>query len=364
MNGPNEKQEQILWQALTALALLVLVGISLSVFGTILYVLRLLSSVLLPLAIAGVIACLLSPAVDLLGRRIRRTRAVLILFGTAIIALLAAGALILPQAYAEAVQFFDNLPELVDRLRTAVQDFSGIHPEVTALSQTLTEQVKQRLPEYGSYALRYSWSGIAGAIGMTQLFLGLIMIPMYVYYFLVEKEAIARRWESYVPMRDSTLRSEVVLIIGEINKHLVAFFRGQVIVALFIGVLTGVGLLIIGLKYAILIAIVAGALSIVPYLGTVSGLVPALWVAYAQSNGSWGYVALTAGVFALVQLIDGLFISPRVMGGRTGLHPLTVIVSILIWSILLGGLLGAILAVPLTATLKVLLNRYIWSWNK
>jgi predicted PurR-regulated permease PerM len=165
-------------------------------------------------------------------------------------------------------------------------------------------------------------------------------------------------------MRNSALRDEVVLALGEINKHLIAFFRGQVLVAVFIGILTGLGLLVIGLRYAILIGLVAGVLSIVPYLGVVCSLAPALLVAYAQSNGNWGYVALTAGVFGAVQLCDGMFTSPRIMGGRTGLHPLTIIVSILVWSILLGGLLGAILAVPLTATLKVLLNRYIWRWNQ
>jgi predicted PurR-regulated permease PerM len=110
--------------------------------------------------------------------------------------------------------------------------------------------------------------------------------------------------------------------------------------------------------------LIAGTLSIVPYLGVVSSLVPALLVAYSQTNGNWGYVLLTAGVFCVVQLCEGMFISPKIMGDRTGLHPLTIIVSILVWSILLGGLLGAILAVPLTATLKVLLNRYVWSWNK
>jgi predicted PurR-regulated permease PerM len=365
MNGPSAKQEKILWQALSALALLVLVLIGLSVFAVILYALRMFSGVLLPLAVAGVVACLLSPLVELLRQwRVRRSVAVIGLFVLVTGLLSVAGLLILPKAYAEAAQVFENLPEFLDRLRVSARDFLNAHPGLAGHLQSLAEQGGQKLPEYGSRALHYSWSGIAGAFGMAQLFLGLVMIPLYVYYFLIEKEVIEERWKSCVPMRDSSLRDEVVLILSEINTHLISFFRGQVIVAIFIGLLTGVGMLIIGLKYAVLIGLVAGALSIVPYLGVVSSLIPALLVAYSQSNGSWAYVALTAGVFGAVQLCEGMFISPKIMGGRTGLHPLTIIVSILVWSILLGGLLGAILAVPLTATLKVLLNRYVWSWNK
>ncbi|MDR1145211.1 MAG: AI-2E family transporter [Verrucomicrobiales bacterium] len=364
MNGPNPRQERILWQALSALALLVLVLIGLLVFGVILYALRLFSGVLLPLAVAGVLACLLSPLVERLRRwRIRRSVAVIGLFVLATSLLLALGLLVLPAAYAEAVQLTDSLPDLVDRLRQAAEEFLRNHPGLTPHLQQLAEQLKQRLPEYGGRALQYAWSGVVGAFGLTQLFLGLVMIPLYVYYFLLEQAVIARRWRSYVPLRDSALRDEVVLMLGEVNRHLIAFFRGQVIVAGCIGLLTGLGLLLIGLKYAVLLGLVAGVLSMVPYLGVVASLVPALLVAYAQSNGHWGYVALTAGVFGLVQLVEGMFISPKIMGQRTGLHPLTVIVSILVWSILLGGLLGAILAVPLTATLKVLLHRYIWRWN-
>lgn len=354
-----------MWQALSALALLVLVLIGLLVFGVILYTLRIFSSVLLPLAVAGVIACLLSPLVEgLVKWKIRRSVAVIGLFVLATMVLLVFGALVLPSAYAEAVLFFGSLPDWLDRLRATAQDFLSQHPDVADHVKQWIEQNKEKLSEYGSYALHYSWSGIVGAFGLVQLFLGFVMIPLYVYYFLIEKEVIENRWKNYVPMRNSSLRDEVVLILSEINKHLISFFRGQVIVAMFIGVLTGIGMLIIGLKYAVLIGLIAGTLSIVPYLGVVSSLVPALMVAYSQSNGSWGYVALTAGIFGLVQLCDGMFISPRVMGGRTGLHPLTIIISILVWSILLGGLLGAVLAVPLTATLKVLLHRYIWNWNK
>jgi predicted PurR-regulated permease PerM len=127
-----------------------------------------------------------------------------------------------------------------------------------------------------------------------------------------------------------------------------------------LGILTGIGLSIIGLKYAVLIGVITATFSIIPYLGVVLSITPALLIAYVQSGGSWLYVLLTAGVFALVQMAEGMFVSPKVMGDQTGLHPVTIIICILVWSILLGGLMGAILAVPLTATLKVLMYRYVW----
>jgi predicted PurR-regulated permease PerM len=155
------------------------------------------------------------------------------------------------------------------------------------------------------------------------------------------------------------LRDEVILVLSEINKYLVVFFRGQVLIGACIGTLTAFGLTVIGLKYGLLLGLMCGALSLIPYLGVVSSLLPSLVVAWTQT-GSWKLPVLVLGVFAIVQACEGLFISPKILGDKTGLHPLTIILAILLWSLVLPGLLGAILAVPLTATLRVLMHRYVW----
>jgi predicted PurR-regulated permease PerM len=102
-----------------------------------------------------------------------------------------------------------------------------------------------------------------------------------------------------------------------------------------------------------------GILGLIPYLGMMICWIPAVIIAAAQF-GDWFHPALVTLVFILANNIDGIFIAPKIVGESVGLHPLTVILSVLAWSLILGGLLGAILAVPLTATLKVLLKRYFW----
>jgi predicted PurR-regulated permease PerM len=113
------------------------------------------------------------------------------------------------------------------------------------------------------------------------------------------------------------------------------------------------------LDFAILIGIMVGVLGLIPYLGMMICYIPAVIIAAAQF-GDWLHPALVTLIFILANNIDGIFIAPKIVGESVGLHPLTVIISVLAWSLILGGLLGAILAVPLTATIKVLLKRYFW----
>jgi predicted PurR-regulated permease PerM len=125
------------------------------------------------------------------------------------------------------------------------------------------------------------------------------------------------------------------------------------------GVLIATALLILGLDFAILIGIMVCFLGLIPYLGMMICYIPAVIIAAAQF-GDWFHPLAVTLIFILANNLEGIFIAPKIVGESVGLHPLTVILSVLAWSLILGGLLGAILAVPLTATLKVLLKRYFW----
>ena len=130
-------------------------------------------------------------------------------------------------------------------------------------------------------------------------------------------------------------------------------------VALCDGALFAVGFLSIGLNYAVLIGLVAGMLSIVPYLGAILTIVPAVILAVVQFH-DWLHPLLVVLVFSLVQALEGFVISPKIMGERVGLHPYTIIISVLVGTLLMGGILGGILAIPLTAALRVVMFRYVW----
>jgi predicted PurR-regulated permease PerM len=188
---------------------------------------------------------------------------------------------------------------------------------------------------------------------------GLALVPVYAFYLLLERRGIESSWTDYLPVADSNFKDELVFVLRSINGYLIAFFRGQVLVAMCDAVLYTTGFLIIGLPYAILIGASALALTMIPFLGAITICVTALIIAVVQ-YGDWLHPLLVLAVFAVVQTLEGLVISPRIMGGRVGLHPLAIIIAVMAGTTLLGGLLGGVLAIPLTAVLRVLLARYVW----
>jgi predicted PurR-regulated permease PerM len=132
-----------------------------------------------------------------------------------------------------------------------------------------------------------------------------------------------------------------------------------VLVAICDGILYTIGFLIIGLPYAVLIGVMATFLTIIPFLGAITTCVVALVIALV-SSGNWHQPALVLAVFAVVQTLEGVVIQPKIIGDRVGLHPLTIIIALMVGTTLLGGILGGILAIPLTAALRVIMFRYVW----
>jgi len=200
---------------------------------------------------------------------------------------------------------------------------------------------------------------IGGFLGVTGFLLSLILVPIYLFFLLTEKPRIEERWKDYLPLRASPLKDEVAEVLSEINKYVTAYFRGQLLVCLVDGILIGTALTLIGLNFAPLIGLLVVILTMVPYIGIIVCWVPAVLIAAFQW-GDWLHPIGVTLIFIVIQNLEGIFYAPRIVGNYVGLHPMTVIVSIFVWGLIIGGVLGPLLAVPLTATVKVLLARYIW----
>lgn len=216
---------------------------------------------------------------------------------------------------------------------------------------------------------RWIFVGSSKLLGFLGLILGMIMVPVYLFFFLKDSVSIRDHWHEYVPLRASRFKTELVSTLQEINGYLVSFFRGQVIVGVIDGILVGIALFFFDLPYALLIGVFMAILGIIPYIGNILCLIPACIIAYlhAQTSKSvpfdlepWPYVGCVVLIFAGVQQINSLVTAPKIVGDSVGLHPLTVIFSMLFWSLILGGFVGALLAVPLTAAVKVIFSRYFW----
>jgi predicted PurR-regulated permease PerM len=160
-------------------------------------------------------------------------------------------------------------------------------------------------------------------------------------------------------VRDSAAKDEIIFVLDSISQYLVAFFRGQVLVAMCDAVLYTIGFLAIGVNYAFLLGFAAMFLTIIPYLGALVIFIAALTLTSVQ-YGDWAHPLMVLGVFAVVQTLEGFVISPKIIGDRVGLHPVVIIIAVMAGTTLLGGILGGVLAIPLAAALRVILARYVW----
>jgi predicted PurR-regulated permease PerM len=366
--GPNPRQTRLLWTSLTGLSIGVLVGLIALVFLALGWIIQTLSGVLLPLAIAGILAYLLDPVVDALEKhRVPRQRAIFLVFGLAIVLVAFLLATIVPRLVVETGQLIAQLPAYAKNVQDKVEKWT----EKSSLAMTLKKRVQgpmagdlaTKLQDWAARVAPIVWDWIGTQttrlISWFGLFVGLALVPVYTFYLLLEKQGIAGNWTDYLPIHESRLKEELVFVIGAINGYLILFFRGQVLVALCDGVILTLGFLAIGMNYAFLLGMAAGLLSIVPFLGVLISLIPALALAAIQFN-DWLHPVLVLAIFGLVQMAEGLYISPKIMGDRVGLHPLTIIIAVMVGTTLLGGIMGGILAIPLTAALRVLMFRYVW----
>lgn len=230
---------------------------------------------------------------------------------------------------------------------------------IQAWVQRQLPNLERQLPYISEKIWALLKQSIGGFLGVTGFLLSLVMVPIYLFFLLKESPAIERRWREYLPLRNSPLKTEVAAVLAQINNYIIAYFRGQLLVCLIDGTLIGVALYLTGLNFAPLIGLLVVILTMIPYIGIILCWIPAVLIAAGQ-YGDWTHPLLVTGVFLVVQNLEAIFIAPRIVGNSVGLHPMTVIVSIFVWGLLIGGLLGPILAVPLTATIKVLLARYVW----
>jgi predicted PurR-regulated permease PerM len=402
---PTEKQARVIWVAVTGLAIAVIVGLIVALVWGLGQVLNVMSPVIWPLAVAGVLACLLDPVVEfLVRRRAPRLRAILVVFFLALVIVVGLTASVVPQIVIEArdlavktsalktelpnraAQLATNppswLPKQVLPMLRALGESShpgtnGAALVIAPASETnapttppepapmpmpdnttfksVADYASKLLPKFGGWLAQ-----VLGVVGTVfGVIAGLALVPIYAFYFLLEKHGISTKWRDYLPVQDSKFKDELAFVISSINEYLVAFFRGQVLVAICDGILYTIGFLIIGLPYAVLVGAMATCLTIIPFLGAITTCVSALFIALL-AFGDWQHPALVLGVFAVVQSLEGMVIQPRIMGERVGLHPLTIIIALMVGTTLLGGILGGILAIPLAAVLRVLMARYVW----
>jgi len=374
---PTPFQESTIWTAKTFFAVIVIGALSVGLIWLLGYILGFLQPVLVPLAVAGIMAYLLDPLIGLLKRKgMKEKAATMLVFVSFVIGVILLATLVIVPTFGQADDLYESREEIKEKVTKGVQiAFGNLQERMgSPVAKEWYEKGVAKLSEAGPEITQkignWIWSRVSGVFGFLGYVLGLLLVPIYLFYFLKESHNIAGSWADYLPLKASKFKNEVVETISEVNGYLISFFRGQMVVSLIDGALVGTALFCMGLDYALLIGVFVALLGLLPYIGNALCLIPAMLIALAQFSDpgeqfwgmdqGWMYALMVFIIFTGVQQLNSLVTAPKIVGDSVGLHPLTVIFSILFWSLVLGGLLGALLAVPLTAAVKVILRRYVW----
>ena len=326
-------------------------------FGLLLW---LLSGILLPFVAGAAIAYLLSPMVDRLERLgVNRLVAALSIIALAVLIFVLLILLVAPILGGQLSSFIDNIPGYVTKLQTLLTDQSrpwvqkvlgaGFNPE-----KGIGDLVTQGAGWLTTF-LKSLWSGGRALISLFSL---IVVTPVVAFYLLYDWHKMLASVDNAVPVNQ---RATVRRLARECDAAISGFVRGQTAVCLVLGTFYAVALTFAGLNFGLLIGLLAGLITFVPYVGSLTGLVLGLGVAVAQFWPHWGAILMVLGIFVVGQFAEGNILSPKLVGERVGLHPVWVIFALLAFGYLFG-FVGLLVAVPLAATIGVLarfaLQRY------
>jgi predicted PurR-regulated permease PerM len=371
----TERQNGIVASGITVLCATLVTAFVALILWSVHAFLSAISVVITPLLVALILALLLKPYHQWLHRHLRHSNLLAIpaLFLSILLPLAALffffGALFVSQI----VSLLEYLPTLFERIADTLaasnpnlQLFLAKHgledkwPHLTephAFIAILANHIS--FNEMGGKAFSYG----VGAIKYVVSLIGWLVVPVYLIYFLTAKPFSGKNAESFLPFLKPATRKDVAYLIDEFFAIIVAFFRGQLIIAFIQGLLFGIGFWLVGLPYGFLIGLTLGCFNLVPYLGNVVGLAVTLPMAFFGEGGSPLRLGLVLAVFCLVQCVDGYFITPRIQGKKTGLNDVAIIFSLLFWGVVFKGFLGVLLAIPLSAFIvvfwRLLKNKYI-----
>lgn len=315
-----------------------------------------LGSARLPLLISFALAYLVFPLIQKVEKKgVSRQWAVLGAFVIYLIGCALTLALVIPVLWSDAQEMAAEFPTMASRGIEKLEGFLSEFGIAAPLSQSeIRLYIESHLSELASSVLKGFTSSFrdvfANSLRWILAVLNLFLIPLFFFYVINDFEKISRELKSFIP---KSVRPRVSHYFRLCNRVLSGYIRGQLIVALILGVLYSVGLTVIGLRFGLLIGMVTGIVSIIPYVGFSLGFVTALLVALTHASGM-GVIIGVVVVFLVVQALEGTVITPKFVGDQVGLSSLATILSLIIGGNVFG-LTGIIVAIPAAAVLKAVI---------
>jgi len=338
--------------------------ITLAITVFVIFMLGRLSSVLTPFFLAWLIAYLLFPLVRFFQYKCRlRFRIVGILCAFIVTSAVLWGAfwLIIPPMVEEGLRVKDLLVDYLEtdnrigHIPAQLQDFMREHLDREQIKAIVTHEgfidgLKQTIPRV--------WAVVTQSLSVVSGLFSTTMVVLYTLFILLDYEKFTHGWSSLLPAR---WRPFATQLVGDVEQGMNKYFRGQAMVAFLVGVLFSIGFSIIGFPMAVGLGMLIGLLNMVPYLQLV-GFIPTILLAIVKSADTgqnfWFVMLLALIVFAVVQIIQDTILTPKIMGRVMGLNSAIILLSLSIWGSLLG-ILGMIIALPMTTLLLTYYQRYV-----
>lgn len=323
--------------------------LGLAAFLAVLYLLR---GILLPFVVGMAVAYFLDPAADRLEKwGLSRTLAATAITAAFLIAVVAFGLLLIPLLQSQLFDLATRLPRYLELLRDILEDLLPL----AAASMSADDLARLRGALGGLAGGAATWFGqiLAGlwssGLALVNLLSLLVITPIVAFYLLRDWDRLVGALDRWLPRASADTVRELA---QSIDQKLAGFVRGQALVCLMLGAFYGVALSLAGLEFGLIVGLGTGLISFVPFFGMAVGLVVSVGLAFAQFD-QWTPVAVVAGIFVAGQVIEGNFVTPKLVGDRVGLHPVWMIFALLAGGASFG-FLGVMLAVPVAAALGVL----------
>lgn len=353
----NGFQQKVAGIAILCVSICAIGGFAIAVFKILGAFLDKFGAVIWPLALAVILSFILKPAVDFMADRLRvgRTAACWIMMAFLVVVITGGLVAVLPAFISEICAFAASLPDLFSKVSARIVEhfpqLKDIIAEKTAALKdiALKNLSLETVAGYMGNFFKTAASATGGAVSFASFVAAFAVAPIYLYYMLTSRFDFFEFLENNIEFMSPKMKADAIFFARRFASIMSAFFRGQVLIAFIMGVLIGLGLTVVGVRFGFLLGFIAGMLNIIPYFGTIVGLGTILPTAFFQPGGGLITVALALCVFVAVQMLEGYFLTPKIMGGKTGLHPTVIIFSVFFWGIALDGILGMILAIPLTA---------------
>jgi predicted PurR-regulated permease PerM len=326
----------------------------LGVLAFLIFALYVINEIMLPFLIGIAIAYFLDPVADRLQRagcsRLIATGIITTVFFGIAVALIF---LIYPLVLEQMLTFFHKVPSLIEAV------MKRIEPYTADLRRAFPSERMEGLEDAGKSFIGTvaEWFGRlvkgvwAGGLALFNAVSIVLITPVVAFYLLRDWDLIVAKIDSWLPREFApTIRQ----LMAEVDTTIAGFVRGVGTVVLFLATVYGVGLTLVGLEFGLLVGLVAGFLSFIPYVGALFGVAVALVIALVQF-GDWIHIAMVLAVFGFGQTVESFYLTPRLVGEKVGLHPVWVIFALMVGGLLMG-FTGVLLAIPIAATIGVLVR--------